>query len=204
MTAYCCCAISWRAVLRTKLYVARLGPTDTSYHDMNQRPGTLIFMLSFHKPPLYHAESLGARWIIAPPVSTGMGSAKIPCGPSTAFKMSISGRCASAFDQSTGGNCWARSNDFDTRIRSSCEVPGANTGRTWFCSPYSQAIKSIWTAPPRYQLPCSKYGATRPTPAPNPCGFIAAKAGWPIAATPICHSAVDEHPTVPTLPLHQG
>src|SRR5215470_17900558 len=204
MTAYCCWAISGRAVLRTKLYAARLGPTDTSYHDMNQKPGTLTFMLSFHKPPLYHAGSLGARSIIAPPVSTGMGSAKIPCGPSTAFKMSFSGRCARAFDQSTGGICCARSNDFETRIRSSCEVPGGNAGRTWFCSPYNQAIKSICTAPPRYQFPCSKYGATRPTPAPNPCGIIAANPGFPNAATPNCHSAVEEHPMVPTLPLDQG
>ena len=34
------------AVFRTWLYIARFGPTDTSYHDMNQSPGTLIFMSS--------------------------------------------------------------------------------------------------------------------------------------------------------------
>src|SRR2546425_2962060 len=62
-------------------------------------------------------------------------------------------------------------------------------------------MKSIWTAPPRYQFPCSKYGRTRPTPAPNPMGIIAAYAGLPIAATPNCHSAVEEQPIVPTLPL---
>ena len=45
--------------------------------------------------------------------------------------------------------------DFDARIRSACEVPGGNIGRTWFCSPYSQAMNSICTAPPRYQFPCS-------------------------------------------------
>src|SRR6185369_6712251 len=65
-------------------------------------------------------------------------------------------------------------------------------------------MNNICTAPPRYQLPCSKYGATRPTPAPNPCGIIAANAGFPWAATPSCHSAVEEHPMVPTLPLDQG
>ena len=65
-------------------------------------------------------------------------------------------------------------------------------------------MNSICTAPPRYQLPCSKYGRTRPTPAPKPCTFIAAYAGWPSAATPICHSAVDEQPVVPTLPFDQG
>ena len=62
-------------------------------------------------------------------------------------------------------------------------------------------MNSICTAPPRYQLPCSTYGPTRPTPAPKPCTFIAAKPGWPKAATPICHSAVDEQPVVPTLPF---
>ena len=133
-----------------------------------------------------------------------MESAKMPIGPSTARMMSCSGRCASACDQSTGGSCWARSNDFDSRIRSAWLVPGGNIGRTWFCSPLSQAMKSICTAPPRYQFPCSKYGATRPTPAPNPCGMIAASPGGESAATPICHSAVEEQPMRPTLPLDHG
>src|SRR5262252_2463922 len=130
ITAYCSFAISPLAVLRTKLYAARFGPIDTSYHDMNQKPGTLIFMLSWNRPPLYQAGSLGARLIIAPPVETGISSAKIPFGPSTAFRMSISGRCRSACDQSTGGGCWARSKDFEARIRSSCEASGGNIGRT--------------------------------------------------------------------------
>ena len=43
----------------------------------------------------------------------------MPRGPSTALMMSCTGRCHSAFDQSTGGRCCARSNDFDARIRSS-------------------------------------------------------------------------------------
>ena len=34
------------AVLRTWLYIARFGPTETSYHDMNHSPGTLSGMLS--------------------------------------------------------------------------------------------------------------------------------------------------------------
>ena len=122
---------------------------------MNQNPGTLIVLSSCQSPPRYQAGSFGVRLIIAPPVATSMRSAKIPCGPSTALMMSISGRCQSAFDQSTGGNCCARSNDFDARIKSSWDVFGGNIGRAWFCSPYSHAMKSIWTAPPRYQFPCS-------------------------------------------------
>ena len=38
-------------------------------------------------------------------------------------------------------------------------------------------MNSICIAPPRYQLPCSQYGPTLPTPAPKPCTFIAAKPG---------------------------
>src|SRR6266496_1637523 len=135
ITAYCWLAISGGAVFRTRLYAARLGPTDTSYQDINQNPGMLIFMLSCHNPPLYQAGSFGARSIIAPPVATGMRSAKMPVGPPTAFIMSFTGRWRRAFDQSTGGNCWARSNDFDARINSSWDASGGNIGRTWFCSP---------------------------------------------------------------------
>ena len=60
-------------------------------------------------------------------------------------------------------------------------------------------MNSICMAPPRYQLPCSQYGPTLPTPAPKPCTFMAAKPGWPSDATAGCHSAVDEHPVVPEL-----
>ncbi len=31
------------------------GPTETSYHDANQKPGMLIFILSCQSPPLYQA-----------------------------------------------------------------------------------------------------------------------------------------------------
>ncbi len=116
----------------------------------------------------------------------------------------VSGRTQNALAQSTGGLCCARSNDFEARMRSACEVPGGNIGRTWFCSPSSQSMKSICTAPPRYQLPCSKYGPTRPTPAPNPCTLNAAYPGLFFATTAPCHSAVDEQPVVPTLPFDQG
>src|ERR671921_829761 len=68
MTAYCWLATSGRAVFRTWLKVARFGPTDTSYHDMNQRPGVLTIMSSWNSPPRYQAESLGVRLIIAPRV----------------------------------------------------------------------------------------------------------------------------------------
>ncbi len=64
-------------------------------------------------------------------------------------------------------------------------------------------MNSIWTAPPRYQFPCSYQPPTRPTPAPKPWGFMAASAGWPSDATAICHSAVDEQPTSPTFPFDQ-
>src|ERR1035437_753110 len=133
MIAHCWFAAAPFAVFRTRLYISRFGPTETSYHDMNQRPGTLMRMLSWKSPPRYHAGSFGARLIIAPPVATGMESAKIPFGPSTALMMSRSGSVQNAFDQSTGGLCSARSNDFERRTRSCCDVFGGNIGRTWFC-----------------------------------------------------------------------
>ncbi len=155
MIAHCFPAPVPVAVFRTWLYIARFGPTDTSYHDMNQSPGMLMGMDSCHNPPLYQAGSLGARFIIAPPVGTGMESAKMPCGPSTALMRSIVGRCQNALAQSTGGCRSARSNDFDARMRSSCDAFRGNIGRTWFCSPMIQSMKSICTAPPRYQFPIS-------------------------------------------------
>ena len=135
ITAHCCSAVPPFAFLRTWLYIARLGPIETSYHDMNQRPGTSSFMSSCQRPPLYQAGSFGARWTMRPPVVPGVGSAKIPCGASTAFRMSCTGRCQSAFSHWTGGSCCARSKAFEARIRSSCEVSFGNIGRTWFCSP---------------------------------------------------------------------
>src|ERR1035437_8399495 len=121
--------MSGRAFLRVELYAARFGPMDTSYHERTKNQGTLMGCSSCHKPPLYQAGSLGVRLIIAPPVSTGILSAKLPCGPSTALIISITGRCCSALDQSMGGNCCARSNAFEARIKSSCEVFGGNIGR---------------------------------------------------------------------------
>ena len=41
----------------------------------------------------------------------------------------------------------------------------------------------------------------RPMPAPWPMGTAAAWPGCRIAASPICHSAVDEQPSVATLPF---
>src|ERR1035438_2471684 len=75
---------------------------ETSYHDMNQKPGTLMGWSSCQSPPRYQAGSFGVRLIIAPPVETSIWSAKIPCGASTALRMSIFGRCVRAFAQSTG------------------------------------------------------------------------------------------------------
>ena len=94
-----------------------------------------MVMSSWNRPPLYQAGSLGVRSIMAPPVATGILSAKMPRGPFTARRMSRSGRCHSAFDQSTGGIRGARSKSRDASIRSSCDVSRGNMGRTWFCSP---------------------------------------------------------------------
>ena len=44
----------------------------------------------------------------------------------------------------------------------------------------------------------------RPMPAPTPIGTAATCAGCLRLASPMIHSAVDEHPIVPTLPLDQG
>src|SRR5690349_9400768 len=112
------------------LYISRFGPTETSYHDMNHNPGMLIRMLSWNRPPRYHAGSFGARLIIAPPVATGIESAKIPFGPFTSLMMFSSGSVQNAFDQSTGGRCCARSNDIDSRTRSAWVALFGNVGRT--------------------------------------------------------------------------
>src|ERR1043165_2896703 len=74
MTAHGWLAAAGDAVLRTWLYSSRFGPIDTSYHDMNHRPGMSIFASSWISPPRYHAGSFGVRLIIAPPVSTGIAS----------------------------------------------------------------------------------------------------------------------------------
>src|ERR1700760_4221102 len=81
ITAYCSLAASPFAVERTKLYAARFGPVETSYQVMNQKPGTLIGIVSDCQiPPLRHAGSLGVRSIMAPPVVSGILSLKIPLG----------------------------------------------------------------------------------------------------------------------------
>ena len=67
---------------------------DVGTQVMNQKPGTLIGMVSdCQMPPLRHAGSLGVRWIIAPPVVLGILSEKMPFGPPTAEIISCSGRC---------------------------------------------------------------------------------------------------------------
>src|ERR1700756_1909708 len=131
ITAYCSLAASPLAVERTKLYAARFGPVETSYQVMNQKPGTLIGMVSdCQMPPLRHAGSFGERSIIAPPVVLGILSEKMPLGPSIFEMMSFSGRCSNAFAQSTGGICGARSNIFEVLMRSAWDVFFGNMGRT--------------------------------------------------------------------------
>src|SRR5580698_10297966 len=131
MMAYCSFAASPLAVERTKLYAARFGPVETSYQVMNQKPGTLMGMVSdCQMPPLRHAGSLGVRSIMAPPVVFGILSEKMPFGPSTAEMRSFSGRCSKALAQSMGGICGARSNIFEALINSFCVVPLGNIGRT--------------------------------------------------------------------------
>src|SRR5262245_66596945 len=107
MMAHCCSATAGEAAWRTWLYAARLGPTDTSYHDMNQRPGTSIAMFSCHRPPLYQAGSFGVRRIIAPPVSTGIASAEVPGGRATAVRIFLYGTRQSDLLQATGRHRWA-------------------------------------------------------------------------------------------------
>src|ERR1700728_2947355 len=123
ITAYCSFAASPFAVERTKLYAARFGPVETSYQVMNQKPGTLMGMVSdCQMPPLRQAGSLGVRSIMAPPVVLGILSEKMPRGPSTAEMMSFSGRCSKALAQSMGGSCGARSKSLEALMRSACEV----------------------------------------------------------------------------------
>ena len=135
MIAHCWSAAAPLAVLRTWLNISRLGPVDTSYHDMNHRPGRFSGIVSCQRPPLYQAGSLGVRCIIAPPLSTGIRSAKIPRGPCTFFRMSCDGSVHSALLQSTGGMRGARSKSREAATRSACGVSRGNIGRTWFCSP---------------------------------------------------------------------
>src|SRR5580698_9753392 len=131
MMAYCSFAASPLAVERTKLYAARFGPVETSYQVMNQKPGTLMGIVSdCQMPPLRHAGSLGVRSIMAPPVVLRILSEKMPFGPSIAEMMSSSGRCSKALAQSAGGIAGARSNIFEALMRSFCEVSFGNVGRT--------------------------------------------------------------------------
>src|SRR5579864_4322781 len=104
------------------------GDTDTSYQLMNQRPGLLMAMLSFHRPPVYHAGSLGARAIMSPPVSTGIFVSKMPGGPPMELMMLSSGRCQSCADQSIGGICGAKSNILRASVMSACDVLAASSG----------------------------------------------------------------------------
>ena len=130
MIAHCWSAAPPFAVRRTWLNISRFGPTDTSYHDMNHRPGTSSFMSSCHRPPFRHASEAGSRCCIMPPVSTGIRSAKMPRGPPTLLRMSCVGRCHRALSQSTGGMRGARSNSREAAIRSACGVSFGNIGRT--------------------------------------------------------------------------
>src|SRR3981189_783212 len=98
---------------------------------MNQKPGTLIGMVSdCQMPPLRHAGSFGARSIMAPPVVFRLLSENTPLGPSILEMMSFSGRCSKALAQSMGGICGARSNIFEALMRSACDVFLGNMGRT--------------------------------------------------------------------------
>src|SRR5258708_36107088 len=100
MTAYCSLAASPLAVERTKLYAARFGPAETSYQVMNQKPGTLMGIVSdCQMPPLRHAGSFGVRSIMAPPVVLGILSAKMALGPSLFERISGAGSASKALAQ---------------------------------------------------------------------------------------------------------
>ena len=171
---------------------------------MNQRPGTLIFMSSCHRPPDTTPDRSASRLIIAPPVATGIESAKIPCGPSTALMMSISGRCQQRLRPIDRRQLLRQVE----RLRRADQILLRRVRREH--RPHL-VLLSVEPGDEEHlhgaaAIPVALLvvGPTRPTPAPNPCGIIAANPGGACAATPICHSAVDEQPIVPTLPFDQG
>src|SRR4030042_2087968 len=95
---------------------------------MYHKPGVLMRMLSWKRTPLYHLGSFGVRLIISPPLPTDIGAAKGPFGPPTSLRMSCTGRIQNALSQSTGGILAARSQYFESRIRSSWEVFAGDIG----------------------------------------------------------------------------
>src|ERR1700683_515939 len=117
MIAHCWLAASPFAVRLTVLYASRFGPTDMSYHDIYQSPGTSIRMLSWYRPPLYPAGSFGVRCSIRPPPATAAESRNSPFGPSDSLNMSWIGSVQYTFDQSgirlALGGCVARSPHLD-------------------------------------------------------------------------------------------
>src|SRR4030042_238837 len=113
---------------------------------MYHRPGTLMRVLSWKSAPRYQAGSFGVRRIMA---------SKTFLGAPTELRMSCTGRTQNALVQSTGGNLAARSHDFESRMRSSCDMFGGNIGRCGFSLSQNQLMLYIMKAPPRYQLPCS-------------------------------------------------
>ena len=139
-----------------------------------------------------------------PPVVPGVASAKIPCGASTAFRMSWTGRCQSAFSHSTGGSCCARSNAFD----GAHQVLLRRVGREHRAHLVLLAVE-----------PGDEQHLRRPAAVPVALLVVrpdAAHAGAEalhvhrgvgrvaLAAIAIWYSAVDEQPVVPTLPFDQG
>src|SRR5580658_3304864 len=98
-----------------------------SYQVIIHRPGMSMRIESFHRPPWYQDGSLGVRRIM-PGLPEGVVSAKMPCWLPTAARISFSGRCWRAFDQSTVGGCAARSYDLAAVAKASCDMPGGKLG----------------------------------------------------------------------------
>ena len=92
-------------------------------------------MSSCQSPPLYQAGSLGARWIIAPPVGTGMGSAKMPVRAVDRLQDVLHGQVAQRLVPVHRGQLLGEVEGLRGADRSSWGVSRGNIGRTWFCSP---------------------------------------------------------------------
>ena len=130
---------------------------------------------------------------------------RCPRGPSTAFRMSCVGRCQSALDQSTGGCCWRQVEG----LRGADQVLLRRVGREH--RPHlvllavepgdEEHLHRAAAIPVALLVVRAARGRRRRR---SPARSWRRYAGWPRAATAICHSAVDEQPVVPTLPFDQG
>jgi len=165
---------------------------------MNHRPGTLIrHVVVGRGRPCTRRDSFGVRWIIRPPVSTGIASAKMPRGMSTAFSRSCTGRCHRAFDQSTSGS---RGRQVEP-LRRRHEVLARRVARE------HRAYLVLLAGEPRDEEHLHRAAAVpvallvvrlhAPDARAEALRVHRGVRGVPSAATPIWYSAVDEQPASP-------